>query len=111
MSERRAYVDGDIAAKVARIYAKLVANYGIPPWDPNGDPLGELVATILSQHTSDTNSERAYRQLRATFPTWETVRDAPTDAVVEAIRSGQPLATDNKRETAEWEEKRKKLGL
>src|SRR5688500_2007548 len=30
---------------------------------------------------------------------------------VEAIRSGQPLATENKRETAEWEEKRKRLGL
>lgn len=88
MSERRAYVDGDTAAKVARIYEKLVATYGIPPWDPNSDPLGELVATILSQHTSDINSERAYRQLRATFPTWEAVRDAPTDAVVEAIRSG-----------------------
>jgi len=81
-------VDGDIAAKVERIYEKLVATYGIPSWEPNGDPLGELVATILSQHTSDINSERAYRQLRAAFPTWEQVRDAPIDDVVEAIRSG-----------------------
>ena len=30
---------------------------------------------------------------------------------VEAIKSGQPLATDNKRENAEWDEKRKKLGM
>jgi thymidylate synthase (FAD) len=30
---------------------------------------------------------------------------------VEAIRTGKPLASENKRETAEWEEKRKKLGL
>ena len=30
---------------------------------------------------------------------------------IEAIRSGQPLNTDNKREQAEWEEKKKKLGL
>jgi thymidylate synthase (FAD) len=29
----------------------------------------------------------------------------------EALRSGQPLASDNKRESAEWEEKKKKLGL
>ena len=28
---------------------------------------------------------------------------------VEALRTGQPLASDNKRETAEWEEKRKRL--
>jgi thymidylate synthase (FAD) len=30
---------------------------------------------------------------------------------IDALRSGQPLATENKREIAEWEEKRKKLGL
>jgi thymidylate synthase (FAD) len=30
---------------------------------------------------------------------------------IEAVRSGKPLATENKRETAEWEEKKKKLGL
>ncbi len=30
---------------------------------------------------------------------------------IEAIRTGQPLATDNKREQAEWEEKKAKLGL
>ena len=88
MSDRRPYVDGGIATKVARIYEKLVATYGIPPWEPTSDPLGELVATILSQHTSDINSERAYRQLRAVFPRWEEVRDAPTADVVEAIRSG-----------------------
>lgn len=30
---------------------------------------------------------------------------------VEAIKTGQPLAAENKRENAEWEEKKKKLGL
>ena len=88
MSDRDPHTDGEIGAKIARIYEKLVATYGIPPWEPTGDPLGELVATVLSQHTSDINSERAYRQLRAAFPTWEQVRDAPIDDVVEAIRSG-----------------------
>ena len=88
MADTLSYEIGDRAAKIARIYEKLVATYGIPPWEPDGDALGELVATILSQHTSDINSERAYRQLRATFATWEQVRDAPVDDVVEAIRSG-----------------------
>lgn len=77
-----------MAAKIARIYEKLAATYGIPAWEPHGDALGELVATILSQHTSDVNSDRAYQQLRATFASWEQVRDAPVDAVVTAIRSG-----------------------
>jgi thymidylate synthase (FAD) len=30
---------------------------------------------------------------------------------VEAMKTGKPLATENKREAAEWEEKKKKLGL
>ena len=30
---------------------------------------------------------------------------------IEAIRSGQPLNTANKREAAEWEEKKKRLGM
>jgi thymidylate synthase (FAD) len=30
---------------------------------------------------------------------------------IDAIRSGKPLASENKRESAEWEEKKKKLGL
>ena len=30
---------------------------------------------------------------------------------IDAIKAGKPLATENKRENAEWEEKKKKLGL
>ena len=30
---------------------------------------------------------------------------------IDALKSGKPLVTDNKREQAEWDEKRKKLGL
>jgi endonuclease III len=66
----------------------LTATYGVPHNEPDYDPLAGLIGTILSQHTSDVNSERAYQQLVATFPTWEAVRDAPTYQVAEAIRSG-----------------------
>jgi thymidylate synthase (FAD) len=34
-----------------------------------------------------------------------------TKLEIEAMRSGKPIATENKRETAEWEAKRAKLGL
>jgi len=71
-----------------RIYHLLTATYGEPKLIPDNDALGGLIGTILSQHTSDINSERAYQQLIATFPTWEEVRDAPTFQVAEAIRSG-----------------------
>ena len=75
-------------AHLARVYELLIATYGKPEWVADYDPLGGLVGTILSQHTSDSNSERAYQQLMATFPTWEKVRDAPTNEVANAIRSG-----------------------
>lgn len=77
-----------LAAHLARIYDLLIATYGEPQNEPDFDPVGGLIGTILSQHTSDINSERAYRQLVATFTTWEEVRDAPTYKVAEAILSG-----------------------
>ncbi len=73
---------------LVRVYELLVQTYGEPKNEPDYDPLGGLVGTILSQHTSDTNSGRAYEQLITTFPTWEDVRDAPTDKIVEAIKCG-----------------------
>lgn len=73
---------------LTHVYETLIATYGKPQNDPDYDPLGGLIGTILSQHTSDINSERAYQQLIAAFPTWEEVRDAPTYKVAEAIKSG-----------------------
>src|SRR5947209_9408659 len=73
---------------LARVYELLIATYGEPKNEPDYDPLGGLIGTILSQHTSDINSDRAYQQLVTTFPTWEEVRDAPTYEVANAIRSG-----------------------
>ena len=76
------------ATHLARVYELLIATYGQPEWVADHDPLGGLVGTILSQHTSDINSERAYQQLTSLFPGWEEVRDAPTQEIANAIRSG-----------------------
>ena len=46
------------------------------------------MATVLSQNTSDVNSDRAFAGLRARFPDWETVARAPVGAVADAIRVG-----------------------
>jgi endonuclease III len=73
---------------LARVYEKLIDTYGEPQNEPDNDPLGGLIGTILSQHTSDINSGRAYQQLVAAFPTWESVRDAATDKIAEAIKCG-----------------------
>jgi endonuclease-3 len=46
------------------------------------------VRTILSQGTNDRNSAAAYQSLRAAFPSWEEVVDAPTREVAAAIAVG-----------------------
>ncbi|HEX8982517.1 MAG TPA: endonuclease III [Ktedonobacterales bacterium] len=79
---------GALSDRVDWLYDRLVESYGEPEWRPNGDPVGELVQTILSQHTSDVNSERAYERLKQTFADWPTVRDANVSDVEEAIRVG-----------------------
>ena len=76
------------SAHLTRVYELLIATYGEPLNKPDYDPLGGLIGTILSQHTSDINSGRAYQQLIDTFPTWEEVRDTPTNKVAEAIKCG-----------------------
>ncbi len=71
---------------------KLTARYGSRPHNPqayDSDLLGALIATILSQHTSDLNSGRAYLSLKAAFPSgWNALRDTPVEEIADAIRSG-----------------------
>jgi endonuclease-3 len=50
--------------------------------------IDEVVATVLSQHTSDRNSERAFARLKSEFPSWEQVAGAPVQDVADAIRCG-----------------------
>ena len=70
------------------VHQRLLDHYGRPVWDSTYAPLDELVGTILSQHTSDLNSERAFTALKGTFPNWEAARDAPAEQLTETIRSG-----------------------
>ena len=60
---------------------------GVAEWYQRYDPTTELVFTILSQHTSDVNSERAGHKLKATFPSWDAVADADPADVAEAVKS------------------------
>jgi endonuclease-3 len=69
------------------VHLRLLDFYGQPEWRNPFPPVDELVSTILSQNTNDTNRDRAYHSLRRQFPTWEAVRDADPDSVVAAIRS------------------------
>ncbi len=67
---------------------RLAALYGDPRALPSHDPVAELVLTILSQNTADTNSGRAFVRLMRTFDSWDAIADAPLEAVIEAIQPG-----------------------
>jgi endonuclease-3 len=69
-------------------HRRLLTHYGPPEWEPQYAPVDELIGTILSQHTSDVNSMRAFEALTRAFSGWEAVRDAPLDQLTETIRCG-----------------------
>jgi endonuclease-3 len=75
-------------ARVARVRLRLRELYGVPGAEPHRRPLDELILTVLSQSTNDRNRDVAFLALRERFPSWEAVRDAPLEAVEEAIRPG-----------------------
>lgn len=75
-----------MADRLLQVHQRLLDYYGEPVWRQPLPALDELVSTILSQNTNDTNRDLAYHALRARFPTWDGVRDAPSDEVIEAIR-------------------------
>jgi len=74
------------AAKYAPVSAALRAMYGYPGWRQAYPPVDELVDCILSQSTTDANKDKAFALLKGKYPTWEAVRDAATDAVIDTIR-------------------------
>jgi len=77
-----------LGTKISRELDLLEKSFGRPRPGRRLPPLDELVLTILSQHTSDVNRDRAYRQLRRRFPTWASVLRAPLVELVDAIRVG-----------------------
>lgn len=72
----------------ARIIELLEREYSAVPWRAAGDPIAELVLTLLSQATSDTNSGRAFIRLLDAFPDWPSLLDADVKAIERAIQPG-----------------------
>ena len=74
--------------RIRTIRDRLRAAYGRPELVPHEAPVDELILTVLSQNTNDRNRDVAYGRLRERFGSWEEVRDAPAEAVEDAIRPG-----------------------
>ena len=75
-------------ASAADVMEYLGPIYGPVEWEPRYNPAEELVYTILSQHTSDINSGRAFGNLMSRFENLDAIADAPQEEIEEAIRSG-----------------------
>lgn len=78
----------EIKAKLQKINDILEAEFGIPEREGDDNPLDVLIHTVLSQNTNDTNSERAYNNLRERFQTWEDLLKADVNDIAEVIRVG-----------------------
>lgn len=76
------------ALSPGEIMHRLGLLYGEPAWTPHGDAVAELVLTVLSQNTADTNSGRAFTQLLRRYPSWAAIAAAPPEEVVATIQPG-----------------------
>ncbi len=72
--------------KAKIVYDRLIGHWGMPEWNTL-PAIDELVNTILSQNTNDRNRDIAFAKLKETYPTWDEVRDAPTENVIECVRN------------------------
>ena len=76
----------ELSEKYQIIYQLLVSAYGEPDWRPHLPPVDELVSTILSQSTSDTNRDKGFYALKDRYPEWESVMNAPIEEIRDTIR-------------------------
>ncbi len=86
---KRASMDTGAAVdvtKVGIVRERLIAFYGVRQLHAVRDPLDELELTILSQNTSDRNSGRAFRLLKARYPSYHAVLEAPMNELYEVIK-------------------------
>lgn len=77
----------ELCERIQLIRHRLELYYGTPILRPSDDPIGELVSTILSQHTTDQSSGAAFAALCQRYPSWDAVREAPVEELAETIRA------------------------
>jgi endonuclease III len=77
----------DLKAKALVIHERLCAVYGCPiPYFHSLDPLSELISSLLSHRTRNADSGRAFKALRALYPDWRAMMNAPTEEVEATIQ-------------------------
>lgn len=72
--------------KYNAVHQALSEAYGEPTWRQHLPPVDELVSTILSQSTSDTNRDKGFYALKERYVNWDSVMNAPEAEIIETIR-------------------------
>jgi len=80
--------DSPQAEAVVLLHERLRERFGEPRPESHQPPLDELVFTILSQNTTDTNRDRAWAGLWKRFDSWEEIAAARLDSIAAAIKVG-----------------------
>ncbi len=75
-----------LGSKAQEIYTRLLEKFGLTEWRLPLDAMDELISTILSQNTNDRNRDVAFNALKNKFSTWELVREADLQDVINCIR-------------------------
>jgi endonuclease III len=75
----------------------LAETYGVKIQHCHTDPTSELILTILSQNTNDTNRDRAFKTLKERFPTWADIASASSLNIAKAIEVGGLSTIKSKR--------------
>jgi endonuclease III len=73
-------------AEIVEVDRRLAQRFG-EPRKHRRDPVSQLIITMLSQATTDVQTDRSFAELRRRLPTWDQVRDAPVSEIARAIRS------------------------
>jgi len=77
--------DDALRAKAMVEYERLLALHGAHPLVPRREPMHELISTILSHRTTQSNEDIAYKSTWARFGSWEAIRDAPLEELIKAL--------------------------
>ena len=86
-----------VSEKAPYVIQNLKAAYGVPKRGATLGPLDELILTILSQATTNVNSNRTFAALKRRFPSWEQARRARLSSIESAIRAGGLAAQKSQR--------------
>lgn len=76
------------ARRIRAVHRRLLRAYGPISAQEKAPIVDCLVGTVLSQHTSDVNSGRAWRALKERWPSWDAFAEASLGEIEDAIRSG-----------------------